>query len=65
MKIQLNGKEVETSAANVTELLKESEMAGKPVVVEYNQAALVASAHVETELQDGDQVEVFVLGAGG
>ncbi len=65
MKITLNGQEVDTEATSVSELIASTPMAGKPVVVEYNQQALVASAHGETQLKEGDVIEVLVLGAGG
>lgn len=65
MDITLNGKEISTEAQTVSALIAEHGMAGKPVVVEHNQAALVASVHASTQLADGDELEVFVLGAGG
>ncbi len=65
MKITLNGTLLETDACTVSELIASTPMAGKPVVVELNQHALVASAHATTKLQEADQIEVLVLGAGG
>ena len=65
MKITLNGKAVETKAETIKALLEEQNLKGKPVVVEYNQTALTASAHEATALQEGDVIECFVLGAGG
>ncbi len=65
MKITLNGNEISTNAHTITELVKEQGMEGKPVVVEYNKKALVASAHSKTQIAKGDSVEMFVLGAGG
>lgn len=65
MKIILNGTETTTQADTITALIAENGMAGKPVVVERNKEALVASAHKVTLLQEGDQIELFVLGAGG
>lgn len=65
MKIILNGTETTTEAETISALITEKGMEGKPVVVERNKEALVASAHAETLIQEGDQIELFVLGAGG
>ena len=65
MKIKVNGQEKEVSAQSVKELVNELGMSGKPVVVEYNEQALVASAHAQTQLSEGDCLEILVLGAGG
>ena len=65
MNITLNGKKITTKAMTVSELVAEQGMAGKPVIVERNQTALVASVHATIQLEEGDVIEVFVLGAGG
>jgi len=65
MNIILNGQNLETNASTVAELIANSPMAGKPVVVEYNKEALPASAHKTTGMKEGDSLEVLVLGAGG
>lgn len=65
MKITLNGTLLETDVSTVSELIASTPMEGKPVVVELNQQALVASAHTTTKLQEADEIEVLVLGAGG
>jgi len=65
MNITLNGVATETNVTSVADLIAESSMAGKPVVVEYNKEALTASAHKSTQLKEGDSIEVLVLGAGG
>lgn len=65
MTITLNGTTTITHASTVSDLLIEHHMQGKPVLVEVNQKALVASVHLSTSLAEGDQIEFFVLGAGG
>jgi len=65
MKVILNGSELETDAENIAELIESTTMAGKPVIVEVNKKALVASEHKTTTLGDGDKIEVLTLGAGG
>ncbi len=65
MNITLNGKAHSTQVTTVSELIEENGWKGKPVVIEHNKQALVASAHANTTLSEGDVVEVLVLGAGG
>ena len=65
MNITLNGQSLTTKATTVSELIADSPMVGKPIVVEYNKEALTASAHKTTKLQEDDVLEVLVLGAGG
>lgn len=65
MKITLNGTEIMTEATTVSALIEEQGFKGKPVIVEYNKSALVASAYLTTELSEGDSIQFFVLGAGG
>ena len=65
MTVRLNGQDYETTATNIKDLLAGTPMAGKPVIVELNQQALVASAYESTAVQEGDTIEVMILGAGG
>lgn len=65
MKVILNGTPIETNAETVASLIATTPMAGKPVIVEINKQALVASAHKTTKLKEGDALEVLTLGAGG
>ena len=65
MNITVNGKKLSSKAKTITELNKEQGMEGKPVLVEYNKNALTASSHNGTQLQEGDTIELFMLGAGG
>lgn len=65
MTITLNGKKTNTQSTTVKQLLTEQGMTGKPVIVEVNQSAIVASAHDSTILKEGDRLELFLLGAGG
>jgi sulfur carrier protein len=66
MTITLNGKPTEVQApATVSDLLEQIGMAGKPVVVERNQSALLPREHPSTSLAEGDFLEVIQITAGG
>lgn len=65
MTIRLNGSAEDTTAPTILALLAELGLSDKPVVVEYNQIALLKPEHATTTLAEGDQVEVITLAAGG
>lgn len=66
MKLRINGqdREFETSL-NLSALLEELGLKGKPVVVELNEEALAPSEFESRELTDGDQLEIITIAAGG
>lgn len=51
--------------ATVTRLLEQLELTGKRVAVEKNGAIVPRSHYTETELADGDQLEIVVAVGGG
>ncbi len=66
MKIKLNGKDhMLEEAANVQQLLTTIGLANKPVVVELNKKALFPREYSKSRLEDGDQVEIIMIAAGG
>ena len=50
---------------NVLELLEKLAMAGKKVAVERNGEIVPKSAHSDTVVEDGDQLEIVVAVGGG
>ena len=66
MEITLNGKPhrlLDTKL--VCELLAQMGFTGRPVLVEINQRALLASEQATTLLKNGDTVEIIQIVAGG
>ncbi len=53
------------AALTVAELLADLELAGRPVVVEINEAAILPRDYPTIRLADGDRVEIVTLAAGG
>lgn len=66
MTIRLNGKDhsLDTSIS-VQELLESIGLGDKPVVVEHNQQALFPRDYPSTILENGDQLEIITIAAGG
>lgn len=66
MKLKINGQEHETAAqTTVRGILTLLGFGEKPVVVELNQQALFPREHEITVLQEGDQLEIIQITAGG
>lgn len=66
MTIHLNGKNHQLDApASINTLLAAIGLEGKPVVVELNQTALFPREYPQRMLEDGDQVEIITIAAGG
>jgi sulfur carrier protein len=53
------------AGASVADLLAELDAAGKRVAVERNGAIVPRSAHAQTQLADGDVLEVVIAVGGG
>jgi sulfur carrier protein len=53
------------AAPTVAELLAHLELAGRPVVVEINEAAILPRDYPAIRLADGDRLEIVTLAAGG
>ena len=67
MKITLNGKSTEEfeTTLSVSELLDRLGFTGQPVLVELNEVALRPREFDEAMIEDGAQVEVIRIAAGG
>jgi len=66
MTIQLNGNNHDlTAPINIEALLTSMGLGEKPVVVELNQHALFPREYAETIVNDGDNVEIITIAAGG
>ena len=67
MTLTLNGEtrtfEPETLA--LEELLRQLDLAGRPVVVEHNREPVLPAAYPGVTLRDGDLVEIVRIAAGG
>ncbi|MCK5679350.1 sulfur carrier protein ThiS [bacterium] len=66
MKLSLNGQEREfTVPLNVEQLLEQLELNRNQVVVELNSDILTAENYVDTQLKDGDKLELIQFVGGG
>ncbi len=66
MQITLNGeKRTFEGSPTISVLLETLGLAGKPVVVEQNQAALLPRELETAQVSDGDVIEVVQITAGG
>ncbi|MES2505222.1 MAG: sulfur carrier protein ThiS [Verrucomicrobiota bacterium] len=66
MTITLNGQKRELPQAQpLSELLDTLGLAGKPVVVEHNQVALLPKEILTAQVNDGDLIEIVQITAGG
>jgi thiamine biosynthesis protein ThiS len=65
MKITLNGERYETAAATVAELVQELGYGNQAVAIERNEQIVPKQAHGQTELAEGDRIELVTLVGGG
>ncbi len=66
MNIRVNGEQREMPEdCTVFELIEEIGLHPNAAVVEHNRQALLRKEFETTKLQDGDQLEVFRISAGG
>ncbi len=66
MTITLNGTKREfPGTMTLPDLLAAVDLAGKPVVVEHNQTALLPREIATTMLNEGDAIEIVQITAGG
>ncbi len=65
MKLTLNGEAHQTQAKNVSALIAELGLAGQAVAVEINQQVVPKKRHDQTNLNDGDKIELVTLVGGG
>ena len=66
MRLTVNGEELDFSSGNtVRQLLGQLQLAGRPVAVERNGQIVPYAAFDQTELSEGDVLEVVTLVGGG
>lgn len=67
MKLQINGDQLEVpdTLSTVSDLLKHFGLEAKVAIVEWNQSILEKASHAETELSDGDRIEIVHFVGGG
>ncbi|MEH6493595.1 sulfur carrier protein ThiS [Halopseudomonas sp.] len=66
MQIQLNGEPYSlTQAITLAELVERLGLAGKRLAIELNLEIVPRSQHAETQLSDGDRVEIVHAIGGG
>ena len=66
MQIQLNGEPYSlTKAITLAELVERLGLAGKRLAIELNLEIVPRSQHAETQLSDGDRVEIVHAIGGG
>ena len=65
MRIKINGKQEETKANTVLELLQLKEIKPQMVSVELNSKILDREAYSTTQIQEGDAVELLFFMGGG
>jgi sulfur carrier protein len=66
MTITLNGRPHELAAeCSVTALLESLGLAGRPLVVELDQAALLPREYAQAAVRAGARVEIITIAAGG
>lgn len=64
--IVCNGRDVEiTEGGSIEDLLRQLNLAARPVAVEVNKLVIPRGQHATTLLSSGDQVEVVSLVGGG
>ena len=66
MQLTINGEEIDFSTGNtVRQLLAQLNLAGRPMAVERNGQIVPHSTFDQTELTEGDKLEVVTLVGGG
>jgi len=66
MTITLNGTKHDfPGSLSLTDLLERLGLAGKPVIVEHNQVALLPREIPQAAVRDGDVIEIVQITAGG
>lgn len=66
MKLVVNGDPVEIErGATIVALIEQLDLGGGPVAVERNGEVIPRAKHADTELSDGDQIEIVHFVGGG
>ena len=65
VKIRLNGEEREVTAGNLLALIDEIGLDGRKLAIERNYEIVPRSTYLETQLAEGDQLEIVTFVGGG
>ncbi len=65
MRIRINGKEANTDATSVLDVLKEKNVEPRMVAVEVNSRMVERDDYATTQLKDGDELEFLYFMGGG
>lgn len=67
MTLTLNGeaRTFEADSLELEELLRQLDLAGRPVVVEHNREPVLPADYAQIHLKDGDSLEIVRIAAGG
>lgn len=65
MQIEVNGEPRDTSAATISELIAELALDARKVAVERNLEIVPHSLHAQTQLAEGDRIELVQFVGGG
>lgn len=67
MKLTINGQphEFQSETMQLSELLDNLGLGEKPVVIELNQEALLPGSYTTTEIEEGAELEIVTIAAGG
>ncbi len=65
LSIRLNGETREVRAATLSELVEELGLSGRMIAIERNLEVVPKSLYAETELADGDRIELVHMIGGG
>ncbi len=65
LKLTINGEKREVDARTVLDLLRAMKLDNQAVAVELNRQVIPKKAHDQTELKDGDTIELVTLVGGG
>ena len=65
MKLTVNGEARELAARTIDEVVRALGLEGRPIAVERNQAVVPKAKYRDTELRDGDRLEIVQFVGGG
>ena len=65
MKLTVNGEQRDTRATTIRQLVVSLGLSERPVAVELNGTMVPRNKHEETQLHDGDALEIVTLVGGG
>ena len=65
VKIRLNGEDQVVTAGNLLALIEEIGLDGRKLAIERNYEIVPRSTYLQTQLNDGDQLEIVTFVGGG